>query len=172
MPLSFAGPRALSTTRTGRGVRRVRLGTALDKLASIPHRNASVQNIDSHFASPTIHMIHLIEGKVFRTSEGEEFGIIRKCHDHGPEELQTAGWVPFAENGCGDFFVRRSENFAFWDHETSEILLLAVGEERFLAGIADPSPVEIKPGQVKKVWIDSAFACEWESLEDRTDEGN
>jgi len=117
-------------------------------------------------------MIHLIEGKVFRTAEGDEFGIIRKYHDRGPEELQLRGWVPFSENGCGDFFVRQNESFAFWDHETSEILLLAVGGERFLAGIDDPSPVQLKPGQLKRAWIDPAFAREWKLLEDRTDEGN
>ncbi|NYH98921.1 hypothetical protein [Cupriavidus plantarum] len=114
-------------------------------------------------------MIKLIEGKVFRTAEGEEFGLIRASNGLGPEELQTAGWVPFAENGCGDFFVRRNESFAFWDHETSDIFLLAVGEERFLAGIVDTSPVELRPGQVKKVWINPDFAREIELLEDQTD---
>lgn len=115
-------------------------------------------------------MIQLIEGKVFRTAEGEEFGPIRARHGLGPEELRTAGWVPFAENGCGDFFVRRDESFAFWDHETSDILLLAVGEERFLAGIGNPSPVELKLGQVKKVWIDPDFAHEMRLHDKRTDE--
>jgi hypothetical protein len=115
-------------------------------------------------------MIKLIEGKVFRTAEGEEFGLIRASHSLGPEEMQTAGWVPFAENGCGDLFVRRDESFAFWDHETSDILLLAVGEERFPASIGDPSPVELEPGQVKKAWIDPDFAREMTLHEKRTDE--
>lgn len=115
-------------------------------------------------------MNNLIEGKVFRTAEGEEFGIIRASQSPGPDEIQTAGWTTFAEDGCGNFFVRRNDSFAFWDHETSEMIHLAVGEGRFLAGIGEPAQIELEPGQIKRLWIDPDFSREMGLIEERTDE--
>lgn len=115
---------------------------------------SSSKKIDSASADAE----NLIEGKVFRTYEGEEFGILRATNSSGPDDLKSGGWIPFAEDGCGNFFACRHDSSVFWDHKTVETLLLAVGEERFLAGICDPSPVELNAHQVKSAWIDPDFA--------------
>ncbi|MBT8292314.1 MAG: SMI1/KNR4 family protein [Eudoraea sp.] len=97
-------------------------------------------------------------GKVFTTSEGEEFGIIREAKAPFPEELSKMKVT--AEDECGNYFIVIDGKVAFWDHETSEKIILANSIEEFISGCAEPSKVELKPGQVESVWIDPEFAKE------------
>jgi hypothetical protein len=58
-------------------------------------------------------------------------------------------------------FVDEGKNgiVCFWDHETTEITTLAVTFGDFLELLQpfDISSVKLKPGQVKRVWVDPEF---------------
>ena len=62
------------------------------------------------------------------------------------------------EDSCGNRYLKRSEGtVSFWDHETEKEEILFPGVLEFLAALSAPTPVMLKPGQVKRVWIDPAF---------------
>jgi hypothetical protein len=62
------------------------------------------------------------------------------------------------EDSCGNRFLKGSDGTVrFWDHETEEEEALFSNVSDFLAALLAPSPVTLKPGQVKRVWIDPAF---------------
>ncbi len=95
-------------------------------------------------------------GKVFRTSDGGEYGVIRKTKEPVPEELSESDLI--AEDECGNYFIQVNFEVHFWDHETSESTVLAHSINEFIAGCVDPSEVEFGTGQVKSVWVDPEFA--------------
>jgi hypothetical protein len=69
---------------------------------------------------------------------------------------------PVAYDGCGNYIlINEDRNGAvfFWDHELSESTELAAsfGACLDLLEPFDTSTVQLKPGQVKKVWIDPEF---------------
>jgi cell wall assembly regulator SMI1 len=68
--------------------------------------------------------------------------------------------IAWAEGG-NYVFIDEGKNGAvfFWDHETAEATALAVTFGDFLNLLEpfDISTVKLKPGQVKKVWIDPEF---------------
>jgi hypothetical protein len=97
-----------------------------------------------------------IYGKVFRTSGGSEYGIIRKITEPFPEELSESDVI--AEDESGNYFVQANLEVHFWDHETRESKVLAQSINEFIAGCVAPSEVELEPGQVKSVWVDPGFA--------------
>ena len=47
----------------------------------------------------------------------------------------------------------------FWDHETGDITMLANSFDSFLSALRpfDVDDIELKPGQVKSVWVDPDF---------------
>ena len=99
--------------------------------------------------------IESILGLVFRDSLGNEFGRIRA--------LGSASSVPsslraFAEDECGNYFVKSGSSVGFWDHETREVTILARSESEFFAGIGPPSSVDLSPEQIKSAWLDPTFA--------------
>ena len=62
------------------------------------------------------------------------------------------------EDSCGNFFLRVCDGTVrFWDHETEEDEILAPSVRAFLSALAAPTPVQLRPGQVKSAWIDPAF---------------
>jgi hypothetical protein len=62
------------------------------------------------------------------------------------------------EDSCGNLFLRVCDGTVrFLDHETSEDKIIAPSVRAFLSGLHAPTPVELKPGQVKRVWIDPNF---------------
>jgi hypothetical protein len=94
-----------------------------------------------------------LAGKVFRAASGEEFGTIRPLGENAfPSWLATVTQVPFARDDSGNFFVRDDLGIYFLDHETDALTHLASSEVEFLAGLRTPTPVELTPGQVKRVW--------------------
>ena len=97
-------------------------------------------------------------GKVFTTSKGEEFGIIREAETPLPEELSNLKVA--AQDECGNYFFVIDGKVAFWDHETSEKVILANSIEEFITGCVEPSEVELQPGQVESFWVDPEFANE------------
>ena len=77
------------------------------------------------------------------------------------EDTPTKAYpVAWAEGG-NYVFVDESQNGAvfFWDHETQERTELAPSFGTFLDLLEpfDIRKIELKPGQVKKVWIDPEF---------------
>ena len=46
----------------------------------------------------------------------------------------------------------------FWDHEDGQFKVLAETFEQFLAGLELRAPTALKQGQIKRAWIDPAFA--------------
>ncbi|WP_024930854.1 SMI1/KNR4 family protein [Methylophilus sp. OH31] len=100
-----------------------------------------------------------MEGKVFRSPKGDEYGVIRALQGSRPTILD--GEV-FADDGSGNFFVLLpSGAVAFWDHETSESTVLAESLASFFSALLTPEPVILREGQVKSVWIDPEFAKEF-----------
>jgi hypothetical protein len=71
------------------------------------------------------------------------------------------------EDSSGNLFLLASDgSVRFWDHETDDEKQLATSMETFLASLSAPMPVVLKPGQVKRVWIDPKF------LEEQRRKGN
>jgi hypothetical protein len=95
---------------------------------------------------------------VFRSKSGEFFGAIRPLGGTVPEALSLAHGEVFAEDDCGNYFLRRDDQVVFWDHENGQFEVLAHTFERFLDGLKLCPPAAIKPGQIKLAWIDPAFA--------------
>jgi len=95
-------------------------------------------------------------GKVFKASDGSEYGIVRGTTEPFPEEL--SGLNVIAEDECGNYFLQENLRIHFWDHETRESTVLAQSINEFIAGCVAPSEVELEPGQVKSVWVDPEFA--------------
>jgi hypothetical protein len=75
--------------------------------------------------------------------------------------------VVVGEDSCGNLFVMASDgSVRFWDHETEDETNLTASMEVFLDSLSPPTPVALKPGQVKRVWIDPKF------LEEQKRKGN
>jgi hypothetical protein len=74
------------------------------------------------------------------------------------EPCRHAGSLVIGEDSSGNFFLCAPDgSVSIWDHETDDETVLAASVEEFLAALVEPTPVVLKPGQVKKVWIDPAF---------------
>jgi hypothetical protein len=108
------------------------------------------------------------ESNIFRITDNNECGVNQfiPCG----EMLKERNYIenippkafPVAWAECGNYvFVDEGKNgiVCFWDHETAEITLLAVtfGEFLNLLQPFDISTVELKTGQVKRVWVDPEF---------------
>jgi hypothetical protein len=88
---------------------------------------------------------------------GCEYGAIRRLHGKSP--VSVVGFTPFAEDECGNAFVRANDSSVhFWDHETDELTRLALDWKSFIANCEEPRQVELDPSQVKSAWIDPEFA--------------
>ena len=71
------------------------------------------------------------------------------------------------KDSCGNRFLLAPDgSVTFWDHETDDEKTLAPSMEAFLDSLSPPMPVVLKPGQVKRVWIDPKF------LEEQRRKGN
>jgi hypothetical protein len=90
---------------------------------------------------------------------GDSYGPIRL--PDAPTNFATvdgSSLPELAEDPCGNYFTIRADGAVwFWDHETDDLVLLANSVSEFVVHCTDP-PVELRPGQVKSVWIDPAFA--------------
>lgn len=72
-----------------------------------------------------------------------------------------AGSVIVGEDSCGNFFLSAPDgSVSFWDHETEKETLLSGDAEKFLDSLVEPTPVVLKPEQIKRVWIDPKFLAE------------
>jgi hypothetical protein len=70
---------------------------------------------------------------------------------------------PFGTDSCGNYLLideAKGSAVSFWDHELGHITAqLAPDFQTFLDRLErfDPGKVKLKPGQVKRVWIDPDF---------------
>jgi hypothetical protein len=65
------------------------------------------------------------------------------------------------EDSCGNLLLCSPDgSVTFWDHETGAETVLSSTMEDFCDGLVEPTPVVLRPGQVKRVWIDPAFLAE------------
>jgi len=97
-------------------------------------------------------------GKVFRSKSGEIFGAIRPVTGAAPKALSLARGEVFAEDDCGNYFLRQTDQVLFWDHEEGQFKVLTDTFEQFLASLELCPSAVLKRGQVKHAWIDPAFA--------------
>jgi len=64
----------------------------------------------------------------------------------------------FAEDdGGNEFLTGETEKVMYWDHETDGITPLSDSLEAFLGSLVPALEVHLKPGQVKRLWVDPAF---------------
>ncbi|MGC3962359.1 MAG: hypothetical protein QM803_03275 [Rhodocyclaceae bacterium] len=101
-----------------------------------------------------------IDGKLFRSATGEEFGVIRKLDSVVPSEIAEQSFEAFAEDESGNFFVQKNGVIAFWDHETNEFLSLASSEKEFLSCLVLPEAVPAQSSKIVSAWIDPEFLKE------------
>lgn len=108
------------------------------------------------------HNIDELVGLVFvHPQTSDEYGPIRACDSANGHPAARDGWVPVAEDSCGNAFVASQDGrVAFWDHETDALVQLAKNWKTFSFGCSVETPVEIDPSQVESVWIDPDFAKE------------
>ena len=97
-----------------------------------------------------------IYGKVFKLNDENEFGIIRKAIEPYPHSF--SGSDVLAEDECGNYFILKNQRVVFWDHETSEELILANDIEEFITGCTTPTEATLESGQVESTWVDPEFA--------------
>jgi hypothetical protein len=77
------------------------------------------------------------------------------------EPCSQAGTLVIGEDESGNSFLYAPDgSVSFWDHETNDETALAVSVEQFCDSLGEPAPVVLKPGQVRKVWIDPDFLAE------------
>jgi len=74
-----------------------------------------------------------------------------------PEKAYPVAWAE-----CGDcIFINEARGGAvfFWEHETEEIIEVAPSFAAFLELLEpfDVNSIKLKPGQVKRVWVDPGF---------------
>ena len=69
--------------------------------------------------------------------------------------------LPIAEDPSENFFYfkKGSANIFFWDHEVENDKELASSFREFLDTLRpfDTESIQVKPGQVKSVWVDPKF---------------
>jgi hypothetical protein len=87
----------------------------------------------------------------------------------GPISMEIEGFpfdaFPIAEVPSGNFVYLRKNSFDvfFWDHEIEKEKKLASSFTEFLEGLRvfDDNSIQLKPGQVKSVWVDPDFKPEF-----------
>jgi hypothetical protein len=99
-----------------------------------------------------------IEGLIFRSPSGQEFGRLRLLRGHLPQELQNSRLQAFAQDECGNYFVVNDGAIGFWDHETSKVQELAPSQATFTARLFKPSSATLRRGQVKSAWVSPDLA--------------
>ena len=110
------------------------------------------------------------EPNVFKVAENNSSGVnkflscaqIREDKAVLGEGLVAGAW-PVADAEGGNLVCLKLNagrwSVVFWDHEVEEYAFLAESFTEFLDSLQkfDPQSVELKPGQVKRVWINPDF---------------
>ncbi len=92
---------------------------------------------------------------------GEDWYSVRTLLDVPAWRTRNVGshtYHVFGEDDCGNEYLRAHDGRVFfWDHETGDTRQVAESLPAFLSALGPQPEVKLKPGQVKKVWIDPAF---------------
>lgn len=74
------------------------------------------------------------------------------------EPCRQVGSLVVGEDACGNVYLCAPDGtVSFWDQETNQETLLAATMEEFCDSLVEPTPVVLKPGQVKSAWINPKF---------------
>jgi hypothetical protein len=103
-------------------------------------------------------LIEKIDGKVYRTAGGKEYGVIRALQGTVPPALGKKSLQAFAEDSSGNYFVLRTGFVHFWDDESLEVIFLAASLDQFVESLVSPTPVKLEEGQAKQAWIEPELA--------------
>jgi len=77
------------------------------------------------------------------------------------QPCRQAGSLVVAEDSCGNFFLCAPDgSVSFCDHETDEETVLSATMEEFCDSLVAPTPIALRPEQVKSIWIDPEFLAE------------
>jgi hypothetical protein len=77
------------------------------------------------------------------------------------EPCRHPGSLIVGEDSCGNLFLYAPDgSVSFWDHETNEEMVLALSIEEFCNSLVEPTPLVLRPGQVKSAWINPEFLAE------------
>jgi hypothetical protein len=101
-----------------------------------------------------------IFGKEFDSKlTGVGYGVFRKRGAGLPADFSVSRFgTPFAEDSGSNLFTQiQNGSVCFWDHETDDLTVIAKSWEEFASGCIEPKEVKLKPGQVKRVWVDPNF---------------
>lgn len=92
---------------------------------------------------------------------GEDWYGVKNLLDVGTWRTRRKGFRAydvFGEDDCGNEYLRAHDGRVFfWDHETGNTQQVAESLPAFLSALRPQPEIKLKPGQVKKVWIDPAF---------------
>jgi hypothetical protein len=103
--------------------------------------------------------VNQIYGKVFKATDGTEYGVLRKASGPYPDGVSEADVI--VEDECGNYFLKSAARVSFWDHETGQASTIAESLEKFVDCCIAPSEVELESGKVVSAWIDPEFAKEF-----------
>lgn len=104
--------------------------------------------------------MHRTFGKVFRSTTGIEYGVIREANKPFPEDLPSLDVL--AEDESGNYFVQKDEAVYFWDHEICEIEFLSDSVNEFVSRCSLPEKIQLETSQVESAWIDPEFAKQFD----------
>lgn len=77
------------------------------------------------------------------------------------EPCRQTGSLILGEDDGGNLFLQAPDgSVSFWDHETDEETVLATSVEQFCDSLVEPTPVVLRPEQVKSAWINPEFLDE------------
>tara|TARA_Y100001001_G_scaffold159926_1_gene181663 strand:- start:1668 stop:1997 length:330 start_codon:yes stop_codon:yes gene_type:complete len=103
--------------------------------------------------------VNQIYGKVFKATDGTEYGVLRKASGPYPDDVLKADVI--AEDECGNYFLESAAGVSFWDHETGQASIIAESLKKFVDCCVAPSEVDLERGKVESAWIDPEFAKEF-----------
>ena len=111
--------------------------------------------------SQNMKNISVIFGKEFDSKlTGASYGVFRECGATLPAGFSVSKFgAPLAEDGCGNLVTEvQNGSVCFWDHETDDLAVIARSWDDFASGCTTPKKVELKPEQVRSVWVNPEFA--------------
>jgi hypothetical protein len=72
--------------------------------------------------------------------------------------IDQHSYYVFAEDDCGnEYLTDDTGRVYFWDHETDALIPLSESLVVFLSSLVPSPEVNLKSGQVKRVWVDPSF---------------
>ena len=100
---------------------------------------------------------------------GEDWFRVRTLLDVRTWRIRRKGsetYDVFGEDDCGNEYVTAHDGRVFfWEHETGDTRQVAESLPAVLNALGPQPEIKLKPGQLKKVWVDPAFLEQQKRLE-------